>query len=386
MNILLVHSSDELYGSDRSLVALTARLTERGNRCLVALPGRVDGPLTRLLRSSGAQVLHTDVLKLQNSKKSIFQRWRKKLRAVVRDLDHGVHAFGAIDVVHSNTSAVLAGAAWARRHNIPHVWTVREILSDRPLVARAVARMLFHGANAVTYNSQATRDFWEAVGPDGLRDKGFTILNRVDARADALPAIPDDTTTVRLALIGRINGWKGHEELVAAIEQLPATVAASLHVSFVGGSPPGRPDLEENLRRRISASPRCSAFSIHDFVSDIYTVLSATDVVVTPSTRPEPFGRVPVEAAIAGVPTIATNHGGFRETIVHGVTGILVEPGQLRPLSEAIELLVTNGELRRRMGRAARAHAIRSQSTDAMATEYLTSYSTAVSAHKLRKG
>jgi glycosyltransferase involved in cell wall biosynthesis len=61
------------------------------------------------------------------------------------------------------------------------------------------------------------------------------------------------------------------------------------------------------------------------------------DVVVSASLDPEAFGRVAVEAQAMGRPTIATDHGGARETLVDGETGWLVPPGNARALARALE-------------------------------------------------
>ena len=74
------------------------------------------------------------------------------------------------------------------------------------------------------------------------------------------------------------------------------------------------------------------------------------DVFVLPSTSPEPFGIVLLEAMVNGVPVVATNHGGPRDVVVNGETGILVSPTDSKELSEAISKLLGNAELRRTMG------------------------------------
>jgi glycosyltransferase involved in cell wall biosynthesis len=63
------------------------------------------------------------------------------------------------------------------------------------------------------------------------------------------------------------------------------------------------------------------------------------DIVIAPSTRPEAFGRIAVEAGAMGKPVVASAHGGALETIIDGETGILIRPGDARDLSDAIERL-----------------------------------------------
>jgi glycosyltransferase involved in cell wall biosynthesis len=79
-------------------------------------------------------------------------------------------------------------------------------------------------------------------------------------------------------------------------------------------------------------------------------VWDASDIAVIPSTEPEPFGMVALEAMAAVKPVIAANHGGLAEIVVEGETGFLVTPGSAIELAEAIKLLVADAPLRKRMG------------------------------------
>ena len=88
--------------------------------------------------------------------------------------------------------------------------------------------------------------------------------------------------------------------------------------------------------------------------------MAALDLLVLPSRQPEPFGMVLLEAMATGKPVIATDHGGPREIVVPGETGILVPPGEPTALAGAIMELTRHATLRQQMGAAARARAERS--------------------------
>ena len=63
--------------------------------------------------------------------------------------------------------------------------------------------------------------------------------------------------------------------------------------------------------------------------------MSALDILVVPSTNPEPFGRVLIEGMAVEKPIIATNHGAAREIINHGANGWLVAPNDARAMADA---------------------------------------------------
>ena len=81
----------------------------------------------------------------------------------------------------------------------------------------------------------------------------------------------------------------------------------------------------------------------------------------------EGFGIVFVEAAACGVPSIAGRSGGSHEAVVDGETGFVVEPRDVAAVRAAIERLVRDPDLRRRMGAAARARAVRDLTYDRLA-------------------
>ena len=77
-----------------------------------------------------------------------------------------------------------------------------------------------------------------------------------------------------------------------------------------------------------------------------------SSIALAPSTWPEPFGIVVIEAMAAGRPVIASRTGGLPDIVVDGETGLLVPPGDQGALRWALERLLVNRELREHMGQA----------------------------------
>ncbi len=77
-------------------------------------------------------------------------------------------------------------------------------------------------------------------------------------------------------------------------------------------------------------------------------------VAVVPSTWPEPFGLVALEAMISGRPVIASRIGGLSDMMVDGETGLLVPPGDSIALADALRRLLADRDLREQMGQAGR--------------------------------
>lgn len=97
------------------------------------------------------------------------------------------------------------------------------------------------------------------------------------------------------------------------------------------------------------------------------TLNRATAMVYAP--RLEPFGYAPVEAQGCGLPVIAVAEGGVRETVTHGINGMLVEH-DVSEFAEAIEQIVTNPRLAEALGQNGRQIVLEKWSLDAAADRF----------------
>ena len=107
----------------------------------------------------------------------------------------------------------------------------------------------------------------------------------------------------------------------------------------------------------------------------MHLAFAASDIAVFPVIEPEAFGRGAVEAQAMGVPVIASNLGGYTETVVEGETGFLVPPGAAHALAGAIERMIDAGaEKRAEMGRKGRDRVRQLYSKTALQTATLAVY------------
>lgn len=143
--------------------------------------------------------------------------------------------------------------------------------------------------------------------------------------------IPDGANIVMLP--GRLTRWKGHSVLIDAMEKINRPDLFCVII----GSDQGRTEYRKELEESIQAKGLGGNVRIVDHCNDMPAAYMLATVVVCPSTDPEGFGRVPVEAQAMGRPIVAADHGGAQETILRGQTGWLVEPANSAQLASAIE-------------------------------------------------
>jgi glycosyltransferase involved in cell wall biosynthesis len=141
-------------------------------------------------------------------------------------------------------------------------------------------------------------------------------------------------------------------EAVAALEAQGR--AMPLRVALVGSPFTGQEAIEAELIEHCHRLGLDDRVTLLPFVDNIWPLWHATDIAVVPSTEPEPFGLVAIEAMAAALPVIASRHGGLLDIVEDGLTGRLVEPGNTAALAAALDELIHDSGRRRAFGAAGR--------------------------------
>jgi glycosyltransferase involved in cell wall biosynthesis len=240
----------------------------------------------------------------------------RRLRRAARDAD----------LVHAHW---LGSAAIARIARRPFVVTLHGTgsagpLSDLSLAARVpwLVRLLLRPARAVICVSLPLAETMRSIGVKRVS----WVPNGVE-----LPALPAPGARERFALYaGRLSPEKGIAELVEATDGLPLVVA--------GDGP-----LRTLVPATLGFVPR----------HELERLYATAGVVVLPS-RQEGLPLSLLEAMAHGCPIVATRVGGIPQLVEHGRSGLLVPPRDPAALRKAIETLLGDPELGRRLGREAR--------------------------------
>ena len=173
--------------------------------------------------------------------------------------------------------------------------------------------------------------------------------------------------TVVAVFAGRLLRSKGVADLEATARLLRQQ-GESVVVRILGEPDPGNPESLDEATLQQWRSEGLVQMPGH--VDDVAAALAAADIAVLPSER-EGLPRFLLEAAAAGLPSIATDVPGNRDVIDHEVTGLLVPPHDPKALCTAITRLASDPALRQRMGAAARKKAEVQFSDAAIADVYL---------------
>ncbi len=158
---------------------------------------------------------------------------------------------------------------------------------------------------------------------------------------------------VLFVFVGRLEPRKGVVPLLEAFRMLAGQVP-SVRLELLGPDTfAGSGGEPYETRFRVAGGDDRVTFRGAVEEADLLDAYGRADVVVVPSLF-ESFGLVAVEAMMHGAPVIASDVGGLAEIVVDGRTGLLVAPDDVDALRAAMVSLATDGDLRRRLGRAGR--------------------------------
>ena len=243
------------------------------------------------------------------------------------------------DLLHAHWIPAGWVAARTGKPYVVQVWgTDVELLRRVPQLARTVLR----GARLVIAASSALGDAARRLGAEDVR----VIPSGIDIPAK----VGEEAEPAEVLYAGRLSEEKGVLELVEA--------AGHLNLVVAGDGP---------LRRRV---PQARGFLPNDELQRLY---ARAAVVACPSRR-EGFGVACLEAMAHGRPVVASAVGGLKDLVVDGETGLLVPPRDPRALKAALERLLADRDLRRRLGAAGRERARERFSWDAVTDATIAAY------------
>ncbi|WP_396192842.1 glycosyltransferase family 4 protein [Flavobacterium sp.] len=358
-NILFIHQSAELYGSDKTLLLLLKHLDKTKFNSVVVLP--FDGPLKTELEKENIQVVIAPVLKLYRkifSPKNIL-KFLIDIKEAFKVLDE-LNKEYKFDLIYSNTLAVLLGMIYSRKRQIKHIWHVHEIIVHPKIIASTFPKLLNKYADLIICNSYSTMknltdrtkmlEYKSVVIYNGIES---TMHNEIESKEKFGFASQD----LILTLVGRISRLKGHKWLLSTfINELSKNLEVKL--LFVGSPVENQEYYLEEIEEIILDNKLINRVKIIPFTKDLSKIWSITDIAIMPSTEAESFGLVALEAMLAKKPVIGSNHGGLTEIIVNNETGFLVEPNNETKLAEAISKLIESPELRKQFGESGYQRAI----------------------------
>ena len=264
-------------------------------------------------------------------------------------------ALGKGVVLQAEVNGEMTGEVYTWGTALDRGWARRAIFAG--VAARNV---LLRDGDAFVAMSRAIRD--EFLGAGVPPQKVALIPHGVDT-ARFRPATPDERRALRQRLglpidgriiiyTGRLLRGKGHEALITAF-RLIAAAEPSAHLVIVGSGEGQSLSVAADLHAAAQAEALAARVTFAGRVDAVEDWLRASDVFAFPSNF-EALGIALVEAAACGLPAVASRTGGIVDVVEDGRSGVLVPTGDIAALWAALHRVVTDPDLGRAMGAAAR--------------------------------
>ncbi len=327
----IFNHSEIIGGGEISFIDLIDEIRNSGVDPVAIVPG--DGVVARRLGALGIRTVFAMFPTLRRF--GILKYWTyvDKIKEILESLN--------LDIVHTNGARCMLYVGPAcRKAGIPCVWHVRVIERDVLL-----DRIRVRYADEILANSNAVAtSIRKLVG----RSKRISVIYngiKIDKYVDAKPlnlmrefGLPEGPV---ILVAARISREKNIESIISAygIMRKKGLICSLLLV--------GSPDFDEDYvaaLKKMVIQDGVDNVVFTGWRDDIISIMKSASVVVLPSTS-EPFGRVIIEAWACGVPVVATDSGGPAELINNNRDGVLVEPGNVKELADAIQRLASDSRL-----------------------------------------
>lgn len=357
--ILYLHAGAELYGADIVLLELLKNIDKKKFEPLVILP--CEGPLVEKLKENNikVKVIEYPILRrkyftpfgILNYIRDYF-KYSKAINKIVEKNN--------IDVIHTNTAAVLEGVYVKQKiKNIKHIWHIHEIIVKPAIIHKFLSFIISHFSDEVVVVSNAVKKHLMDTGYfkkeikviyNGVDNKIFNPNNHTDYIRKEFN-IPNESIVV--GMIGRINAWKGQKDFLLAMDKVLKN-NKNVYAMIVGGVFEGEEWRKKELEEQIKNMENKDRIVLSDYRKDTPNIHCLYDIFVLPSINPDPLPTVVLEAMASGKPIVGYRHGGVCEMVNDGENGLLIDIKNTKQLSNGIDYLIRQEDIRKEKGENSR--------------------------------
>ncbi len=361
MTILFLISSEGYYGVENMLVGLAMELSRQGCHCVVGVFCNSHSPHTEVAEQAQRQGLAVEIIACSGR-----WDWRavKQIRTLLSKHD--------VDVVHPHGYKADLYALAASRNRVAllatsHNWPSRLLRMRAYAILDRLALRMF---DRVIVVSDAVADILRRSGV--ADEKVAKIPNGVDLDRfrSAVPKLRNEIGIANdpvVGFVGRLVAEKGGAFLVRAAQQV---LAVHPNTTFVlVGEGPAQQEWQA-LACQLGIGKQIVFSGARDDMPEVY---ASFDMLVLPSLI-EALPMCLLEAMAAGKPVIATRVGAVPGLVVDAQTGLLLDPGDVGALANAILRLLENPDQACQLGENGRAHVAQHFSAEVMAESYLAMY------------
>jgi len=319
--ILLLHSSNDMYGASRIVLQVIDILIKAKYEVFVILP--YEGVLNKIITDKGAScsVYNLGVFrKKYMNLKGLYNRFLKIKKAknhIANYIDKQ-----RIDLLYTSTSVIISGGLAAKKSGIPSISHVHEIPTSNKLYEIFSGLFLRYFSKTVIVVSNSVAKHWQ---PYLKRNQLFKVYNGIifPFTNASFKTKSKTVQNITVTSIARLIPYKGHKYFIEVAKEL-IKLNDQYQFLIVGDTFSGYESYEEELKILVSENDLHQNIHFLGYRSDVQAILAKTDLFFHPSIAPDPLPTVLFEAIKMKVPLVATKLGGAVEILDNGNCGLLV--------------------------------------------------------------
>lgn len=343
LRVLYLANSAQIGGASRSLLTVACGIKKSNMDPIVIVPS--EGPMVDACK---AQKLETIVRSYQQPSwreplktLRVFIWWRQLLQSL------------KIDIVHANDISNARSIAFACAiSKIPLICHIRFP------IALDLAKWAFKRVPSPDCYVFVSQSMQTSEGPKlritSPHSHQIFIHNAVDL-SEFQPKEYENVGYPLIGIVANLAPVKGHKDFLKMAAEL---TARSINAQYwIIGKDVQESGYDNELKKYAAFLKIERHVKFLGHCDNVSELINQLDIVVCASLV-EPFGRCLIEAMACSKPVIATRVGGIPESVIDGVTGLLVPPSSPVELADAVQLLLSDPKLRESMGKAGyeRAH------------------------------
>ena len=319
--ILLLHSSNDMYGASRIVLQVVDILIKAKYEVYVLLPYK--GVLDKIITDKGAScstynlgVFRKKYLNL----KGLCNRLLKIKKATNYISDY-IDKYD-IDLLYTSTSVIISGGLAAKKKGILSMSHIHEIPTGNKLYETFIGLFVRYFSTKVIAVSSSVEKHWQPYLKKTQLEKVYNgiVFPISDAPENSKRKISPNVTVTSIA---RLIPYKGHKYFIEVAKEL-FKLNNQYQFLIVGDTFPGYESYEQELKTLVIKNDLHQNIHFLGYRTDIEAILAESDLFFHPSIAPDPLPTVLFEAIKMKVPLAATDLGGAVEILDNGNCGLLV--------------------------------------------------------------
>ena len=342
-NILLLHSSNDLYGASKIFLQLIDLFLSNGFNVYVVLPEK--GKLDDFLNKKDIKVSYHELGVLRKKYLNLFgliNRLVTNIKAI-KFLSNYIKTH-SIDLVYTNTSTILCGGIAAKKNVIPSLFHIHEIPTGNKFYEFFSGKIINRISNKVLTVSNSVKSHWLKNINENKTERIYNGI--VFEKIDSLNKINRGQDDFVITSVARLIPYKGHMYLIDIANEL-IKKSPKFKFLILGDTLASYASYEKSVKQKVKNLGLENKIKFLGFRNDISSILKQSDLFIHPAIAPDPLPTVLFESLYNDLPSVATNLGGAIEILDNGNNGLLIPYNDSKKAANLINEYCTDIKLQK---------------------------------------